>query len=118
MAEEGVIVVQSTQQLSNRDERGKFKPGFSGNPGGRPKGFLTSIMYDILKKDGNQSENIIKKLLEMALSGDIAAIKEILDRIEGKSVMKAEVKTVDAPKSILETYVPTNDSNQEIKGVE
>ena len=34
----------TTEQENNRNEDGTFKEGFSGNPGGRPKGSLKSFM--------------------------------------------------------------------------
>jgi len=35
---------------------------------------------------------LMAKLIEMALAGDLLAIREILDRIEGKSVQKMGVE--------------------------
>ncbi len=74
----------------------RFKPGRSGNPGGRPKTkLLTQAYRELLEqvdpKTGKTvaqliAENIIEKALRGALKGDLAAVKEITDRTEGKVV--------------------------------
>jgi hypothetical protein len=75
-----------------------FKPGQSGNPHGRPrKGkTLTDILEKELRRkqvkvrdsDGDilitGKEAAARKLLQLALSGDVGALKYIFDRIDGK----------------------------------
>lgn len=71
-----------------------FKPGQSGNPGGRRKPIFSEALIRHLhlapeqkgkgKKD-TKLDAITKKLIELAQQGEIAAIKEVADRIEGKS---------------------------------
>jgi len=85
------------------EEIGQFKEGQSGNPSGRPKGVrnLSTILKEMLEEeievniDGVKSrkqfqEVIIRKLLKKANDGEIRAITEIFDRVEGKA--KQEVK--------------------------
>lgn len=77
-----------------RDEEGRFIPGVSGNPGGRPK----DTEADKIKKKA--TKEIIKEykealgealplikpvILAKALEGDMTAIKEIHDRVMDKS---------------------------------
>ena len=75
-----------------------FKPGKSGNPKGRPKGArsLSTILREMLEEpidivvDGKKErrefrEVIIRKLLKKANDGDMRAIQEIFDRVEGKA---------------------------------
>ena len=61
----------------------RWKPGQSGNPNGRPpKGdALTDILRQKIDKD-----IIADKLIEIALAdgGDLAALKYIYDRIDGR----------------------------------
>lgn len=83
----------------------KFKPGQSGNPNGRPKGArsLSTILREMLEEeidvniDGVKSrkqfqEVIIRKLLKKANDGDIRAIVEVFDRVEGKPKQEVDHK--------------------------
>lgn len=84
----------------------KWKPGQSGNPGGRPKGSLNSKTY--LKKwleMGIETKNPVTKLKEempvieaatvaligQALAGNVGAYKEIMDRFEGRVNQRVEM---------------------------
>ena len=75
---------------NERDENGRFLPGVSGNPDGRPpKGeSLTELLdqYGKTVDDTNQVERrqlLAALLWKMALDGDLPAIKYIFDRIDG-----------------------------------
>ena len=65
-----------------------FQPGQSGNPNGRPKTkpFREAIQR-ALEAAGDDKEMLRKvaaALVEKAMAGDIPAIKEIADRMDGK----------------------------------
>jgi hypothetical protein len=66
----------------------RFKPGQSGNPGGRPKGeSITSSLRKILEKEHNGKqimELVAERLVKEALSGKFPFVKELLERTEGK----------------------------------
>ena len=74
-----------------RDKDGRWKSGSSGNPNGRPKG--TSVT-DILKefaenvsvKDSKSTllQDVVKKVFELALNGNMKAIEFITERLEGR----------------------------------
>lgn len=83
----------------------QFKPGQSGNPKGRPVGArgLSTILREMLEEeidvniDGTKQRKqfgdvIIRKLLKKANDGDIRAITEIFDRVEGKAKQANEVR--------------------------
>lgn len=79
-----------------------FQPGQSGNPGGRPKrGWNWSALFEeaaeeqLTTKDGKITDKakkfIAKKIVRMAVDGDIAAIKEIVNRMDGMPQQKLTV---------------------------
>lgn len=67
----------------------QFKPGQSGNPGGRPKGSV-SIEAELRRRlaDGEAGEKIVQGLvtqaLRQALEGDYKFFNMILERIDGR----------------------------------
>jgi hypothetical protein len=68
-----------------------FIKGQSGNPGGRPKRdtSLTGLLRkELNRKDGDAPGKtvIVKKLYELAKSGDVIALKYVFDRIDGKPI--------------------------------
>ena len=75
----------------------RFKPGQSGNPGGRPKTKLISQAYQELleeldtKKRRTIAQEIAKRIIQKALVGDLAAAKEATDRTEGRVVDQTEL---------------------------
>ncbi len=63
----------STQKT--RDKKGRWKPGASGNPDGRPVSNPARLL--LLAK----SEELVKKAIERALEGDVSALNVCLSRI-------------------------------------
>jgi hypothetical protein len=65
-----------------------FQPGQSGNPGGKAKEkpFRDALNLAIADagEDRKKLRSIAAKLLNKADSGDIAAIREVADRLDGK----------------------------------
>ena len=76
---------------NNRDEKGRFKPGISGNPGGRPKeyNFKEAIKEALKSEDKHTKRENIVAIVDMAVSmakrGNLGAIKWLADRYEGTS---------------------------------
>jgi hypothetical protein len=92
----------------------RFKPGESGNPSGRPAGSknVSTILREMLqqiapkevisskfvkefckgKKRVTIADAIAARLLMSAIvQGDLQAIREVIDRLEGKSTQKLDV---------------------------
>ena len=74
------------------DEHGKFKPGISPNPGGRPKGVsITKMLLETLeqKPEGSKityAEAILKKILTKAIAeGNTQVLLELWDKVDGRS---------------------------------
>ena len=75
--------------IGTRDDHGRWTPGHSGNPGGRPASqSLNSAIrakLDEVRDDGQtRAQRIAAILVELAESGDLRAIREVIDRTEGR----------------------------------
>lgn len=74
-----------------------FEKGQSGNPSGRPKerpwrdAILRAIARKESKKDPKALEKLADKVVSLGLGGDMQALKEIGDRLDGKSVQQQVV---------------------------
>src|SRR4051812_46940766 len=73
----------------------QFKPGTSGNPGGRKKGeTFKARLRRILETEHNGKEIadlLMERLVKDALSGKLGHLKELLDRTEGKVTERVEL---------------------------
>ncbi len=61
--------------------RGLFKPGQSGNPKGKPKGARHKATLAAEALLDGEAEGLTRKVIELALDGDLAALKMCMDRI-------------------------------------
>ena len=61
-------------------EATQFRPGQSGNPGGRPKGARNKITVAIEALIDAASTDIATKAIELAKAGDATMIRALLDR--------------------------------------
>lgn len=76
-----------------------WRPGQSGNPGGRPKrDAITVALFEQLQSqvaDGDTrsiADSIAGTLITLALKGDVRAIREIADRTEGRPRQQLEIE--------------------------
>ncbi|SRR6266404_2659259 len=70
--------------LKNQQRRGRGRPfqkGQSGNPAGKPRGCRSkaALLAEALL-DG-EAEKVVRKAIELALKGDVTALRIVLDRI-------------------------------------
>jgi Family of unknown function (DUF5681) len=76
-----------------------FQKGQSGNPGGRARerAFANAIRAEVAKVDPNTGRErlleIARKTVEMAIAGDMSAIREIGDRLDGKPAQALDMHT-------------------------
>lgn len=88
------------QEDSGRDEKGRFKPGISGNPDGPPKFSLISILKEQLQTvpDGEKETYavyLIKEVLKKAIQeGDHASQRMIMNYIEGMPKQSIDLKEI------------------------
>lgn len=74
-----------------------FKKGQSGNPDGGPPG--SKLWRDAVRlavhrrdKDGGKLLNqLADKLVDFGINGDVSALREIGDRLDGKPMQTAEI---------------------------
>jgi hypothetical protein len=106
-------------QKQGRNRRGQFRPGVSGNPGGRPAG-RPSLVAEIRRLAACEAsedyfddravegetwvERIARKIVEGAATGDARLVAIVLDRLDGKPV--AEIREEEI---IIEEIAPTRD---------
>ena len=76
-----------------RDEKGQYMKGHSGNPGGRPKNTLTTILKERMIEDvliGDKwlttADLIVDQAIQLALDGDMQAFKWIFERVDGRPI--------------------------------
>ena len=64
-----------------RDLRGRYVKGVSGNPAGRPVGILNEATRAAAVLLNGEAGALTRKAIDLALAGDIAALRLCLDRI-------------------------------------
>ena len=84
---------------SSRHPDGKWRDGVSGNLAGRPAG-VGSVVAELRKQiqiegtDGRTpAEVIAERLIVLALGGDLRAIKECFDRLDGSPQQSVRTTT-------------------------
>jgi hypothetical protein len=84
-----------------------FRPGQSGNPSGRPKGARNATTIALESLLDGQAKALTQKAVDLALSGDLIALRMCLDRIlpvrKNRPIEFAlpTIETIaDAPKAI------------------
>jgi hypothetical protein len=73
--------VNLLQKQVERDDSGQFRPGTSGNPAGRPPGARNHATLLAEQLFDGASGALANKAVQMALDGDIAALRLVLGRI-------------------------------------
>lgn len=71
----------------------QFKPGTTGNPNGRPKkGYsITETIRSMMDEKPEIKQALSTKVIEMALKGDLAALKLVWSYLEGMPIAKTEL---------------------------
>ena len=94
---------------ASRDSRGRFRPGASGNPQGRPAG--TQTQRAVARIAGEHLERIVQRLVEQASEGDVSAAKVLLDRLA------PVLRPVDSPVSLTLTGTPAENARAVVRAL-
>ncbi len=68
-------------EITGREQDGRFAPGQSGNPLGRPKGARNRATRAAEAILSGEAEALTRKAVELALAGDVTALRLCLERI-------------------------------------
>ena len=68
-------------EKTGRNHAGRWQPGHSGNPAGKPRGSRHRATQAALELLEAETEAITRVAIENALSGDMAAVKLIFERL-------------------------------------
>lgn len=73
---------QSEKSRPKQDRRGKFRPGESGNPAGRPKGAISKTNRLVREMLEQRADEVISAILDRAAeTGDPGIARLVLDRL-------------------------------------
>lgn len=83
--------------MANEQNLKSWRPGQSGNPGGRPrKRLIDDALEDLLSSnDAQAARDVASALLKRARRGDLRAIQLIAERTQGKPTGAVEISGPD-----------------------
>jgi len=87
----------------------RFPKGVSGNPGGRPRSakvgdatrFLLALKTTDAIPKGSNAEELALKLFRLAKRGNLSAIREVIDRAEGRPAVSVSINEGPDPVVVL-----------------
>ena len=68
-------------ETTGQKQKGRFKPGRSGNPAGRPKGARHKATMAALSLLEGEAQKLTRKAIEEAMGGNMVALKLCLERL-------------------------------------
>jgi len=99
--------------MSNPNPQNQFEKGKSGNPNGRPKrdwtvqGLIELAMEEESETGIPYKKIVYTKLVSMAKAGDIQAIKEINNRLDGMPKQTTELTGADGKDIVVKIVEDT-----------
>ena len=106
----GQMCYDTGDMPANRTATGRFAPGQSGNPDGRPRDAesLSAQLRDVLEEQAESGKTkarlIAEKMVELGLAGNVHALSAVFDRMDGKPAQALTFKGDDtAPLHVLHT---------------
>lgn len=88
-----------------RDKGGKFLPGVSGNPSGKPRGCLSLVaavkrrLREVLDEETGETrlDAIADNFINNAMFGEVKYAKELFDRLDGRAIQTIRAEVVNVP---------------------
>src|SRR5215469_4258431 len=104
---EQLMPVDFLQEQEGRDADGRFMKGYSGNPNGRPPGRRNKATEAAEVLLDGEVEALTRRAVELALDGQIGALRLCLDRIIPPSPARARSAQATPNRSprVFETFV-------------
>jgi len=94
-----------TETVPPRDGQGRWQPGASGNPDGRPRkgaclaeALRRRLSAAVTMSNGGRAtvaEAVAGRLVALALSGDVAALRLLFERSEGRAPLALDLLDTD-----------------------
>src|SRR5471032_1979116 len=76
------VMTEGLEQNSERDARGRFVPGLSGNPAGKLPGTRNRATLLRAALDSEEGPAMARVVIDKALAGDVVTARFCLDRLE------------------------------------
>jgi hypothetical protein len=76
-----MTAMKANTETTGQKQSGRFVKGQSGNPRGRPKGARNTTTVALETLLDGQAQALTQKAIDLALAGDITALRLCLDRI-------------------------------------
>lgn len=97
--------VESRKHEIIRGESGKFAKGHTGNPFGHPPGTISLVLLlkRHFKKHPEDAQAIVDALVNLGKAGDMRAIEQLIDRIDGRVV---ERHAIEGEMPVLIQFIP------------
>jgi hypothetical protein len=90
--------------MGNRTNRGTFKPGHSGNPGGRPA--VSAELRALARERTHEAMEVLTKIMQdpkAPAAARVAACRELFDRGYGRPESSLNAK-VETPSTLTEDF--------------
>lgn len=86
------------------------------NKGNQHSSKINRILNETLKRkliqdEAKRANNVVESLLKQAEQGEISAIKEVFDRMEGKAVAKTELTGSDGGELVVKVVTGIDDED-------
>lgn len=101
------------KQVKNRDEKGRFIKGVSGNPKGRPPlgHSITEAIRELMDEKPEIKKALGSKVIELALLGDMKAIRVIWNYLDGLPKQSVDITSAGEKIEGFNYIIPKDDSN-------